>query len=270
MKFKTFLAAIAAIAIASAVLMKPDIIGNLAAQEQFIVAKVVDGDTIRLSSGEKVRFLNIDTPERGQYFWKEATARMKQLAENRTITLEPDRTNRDKYGRLLRYVYVNSTMLNIIMASEGYARSYYIEPDGKHLEEVKEAEAYAKSKNLGIWKYDNITGAFCVWVYELKDDPKGHDEENLNGEYVVFRNSCAHPVGMTGWKIVTARGYSFIFPGFSLDAKAKVWLHSGSGSNNASDIYWGSGKVVWRNSGDTLLAYNAEGQLVLNYSYGKP
>ncbi len=260
------LAAIAAIAIASAILLRPGMTGSLASQEQFVVAKVIDGDTIRLSSGEKVRFLNIDTPEVGQYLHDEAAARMKELIGNGTVALEADQTNRDKYGRLLRYVYSNETMLNLIMAREGYARSYYVAPDDKHLKEIQEAENYAKSKNLGIWQYDNITGAFCVWIYELRDDPKGRDEENLNGEYVVLRNSCTHPVDMTGWKMSASRG-SFTFPEFALQGKKTVAVHTGSGENNATDLYWGSSKAIWKNEHDRLLAYNAGGQLVLDYSY---
>jgi len=256
---------LAAVLIALAVIFKFPITGNIASQEQFAVAKVVDGDTIKLATGEKVRFLNIDTPEVGQYLHDEATSRLKELIGNSSVTLEPDRTNRDKYGRLLRYVYCDGTMLNLVMVREGYARAYYVAPDDKHLEEIEEAEKYAKSRSLGIWQYDNITGAYCIWLYEKHPDPKGRDEENLNDEYMVFRNSCTHEVDMTGWKVSAERG-SFTFPNFSLDAKKTVTLHSGSGDNNVTDVFWGSSKPIWKNEDDRLLAYNAEGQVVLDYS----
>lgn len=255
-----------AVLVALAVVFKPPITGNIAAQEQFAVSKVIDGDTIRLSTGEKVRFLNIDTPEVGQYLHDEATSRLKELIGNSSVTLEPDQTNRDKYGRLLRYVYANGTMLNLVMVREGYAHAYYVAPDDKHLPEIIEAEEYARGRGLGIWQYDNITGAFCVWLYEKHPDAKGRDEENLNDEYMVFRNSCNYPVNLTGWRISAERG-SFVFPDFSLDAKKAVTLHSGSGGNNATDVYWGSGKAIWKNEDDTLLAYNADGKMVLSYTY---
>jgi len=95
---------------------------------------------------------------------------------------------------------------------------------------------------------------------------KGKDEENLNDEYMVFRNSCTHPVDMTNWKITAERG-SFIFPEFTLQPKKTVTLHTGSGTKNATDVYWGSAKPIWKNADDTLLAYNAEGQMVLDYTY---
>lgn len=255
----------AACVLALLLIIKPNITGNIAFEQQS-VARVIDGDTIKLSSGEKVRLLNIDTPERGQHYWRESTARMKALAENMSVFLEADKTNRDRYGRLLRYVYCNESMLNIVMVREGYGCAYYIPPDDRHYKEIIEAEAYAKAHKLGIWQFENITDAFCVWVYEMKPDPKGRDEENLNGEYVVFRNSCTRAVNMTGWKVSGERG-SFTFPDFILQSKKTVSLHTGSGANNVTDVYWGSSKPVWKNEHDTLLAYNAQGQMVLNYSY---
>ncbi len=255
----------AACVLALLLIIKPNITGNTSFKQQS-VARVIDGDTIKLSSGEKVRLLNIDTPERGQHYWRESTARMKALAENMSVFLEADKTNRDRYGRLLRYVYRNDTMLNIVMVREGFARAYYIPPDDEHYKEIMEEESYARERKLGIWQFENITDAFCVWIYEMKPDPKGRDEENLNGEYAVLRNSCARPVNLSGWKVEGSRG-AFVFPDFTLQSKATVAIHSGSGANNATDLYWGSSKPVWKNEHDMLLAYNAQGQMVLNYSY---
>lgn len=158
-------------------------------------------------------------------------------------------------------------MLNLIMVKEGYARSYFIAPDDKHLDEILEAEKYAKERGLGIWQYDNITDAFCIWVYDMKDDPKGRDEENLNGEYVVLRNSCTHPVNMAGWIMESGRSYKFSIPDFTIESKKTVSIHSGAGTANSTDIYWNSGKAVWRNEHDTIHMYNSQKQLVLNYTY---
>jgi micrococcal nuclease len=239
--------------------------GNTIAGQQFNVTKLVDGDTIRLSSGEKVRLLNIDTPEVGQYLHDEATARLKELIGNMSVTLEPDRTDKDKYGRLLRYVYANGTMLNLQMVREGFARSYYIAPDDRHLPEIIEAEKKAKDELTGIWRYDNITGAFCVWLYTKHPDPKGRDEDDLNGEYMVFRNSCNHTQSMSGWTLSAERG-NYTFPDFTLGAKKLVTVHSGSGVDNSTDLYWGSAKPVWKNSDDTLKMFNADGVMALDYA----
>jgi hypothetical protein len=237
----------------------------ISANSTYFAQRGVDGDTIKLSTGDAVRLLNIDTPEKGQYLGKEASARMHQLVDNRTVLLEPDQTDRDKYGRLLRYVYAEGQMLNLIMVKEGFARAYYIAPDDRHLPEIEKLEQEAKSKNLGIWKYDSIYGAFCVWVYDFVLNSKVSSKDP-NREYVVLRNSCNHSVELGGWKMQGQSG-NFTFPKFSLGAKDKVWIRSGSGKDNATDLFWGSASHLWSKT-SVLKAYNAQGQMVLDYSYG--
>lgn len=260
---------IATISVFSLLAFKPSQTGNIILNETYSVQRVIDGDTFVLSSGDHVRLLNMDTPEKGQYYNKEATARMKQLAENKTVILEKDKTNKDKYGRLLRYAYVDGQMLELIMVREGFARSYLIMPDDKYYNKILEAENYAKSLGIGIWQYDNITGAFCVWVYDFHPDAKSYDEQNLNDEYLVLRNSCTNPVNMTGWSIQNKHNQIFKLPDFTIQPKEKVWIRSGSGNDNQTDIYMGISKPFWTNSGDTFIMLNSENQIVINYSYGK-
>ena len=73
--------------------------------ETFIVTNVVNGDTLDLDNGERVRLVGIDTPEKGQCGADEAAFALTALTLNKTITLEPSDEDRDKYGRLLRYVW---------------------------------------------------------------------------------------------------------------------------------------------------------------------
>lgn len=125
--------------------------------------RVIDGDTIKIiRNGEKetVRLLLIDTPETKkpnfcvQPFGKEASQRMKELVENGLveIELEPNQ-ERDKYGRLLAYVYVDGESVQETLLEEGYARLAYIYKDQYiHLKEYKEAEKQAKKKGIRIWK----------------------------------------------------------------------------------------------------------------------
>ncbi len=94
------------------------------ADERGKVVKIVDGDTIKVKIGgstETVRLIGVDTPETVhpnrpvEYFGKEASAFTKRMANGKSVRLEddPECTNRDKYGRLLRYVYLpDGTMLN--------------------------------------------------------------------------------------------------------------------------------------------------------------
>ena len=71
----------------------------------FLVTKVVDGDTIALNNSERVRFSGINTPEKGECYYQEAKDILGSIVLGKEVYLERDRTNKGKYGRLLRYVY---------------------------------------------------------------------------------------------------------------------------------------------------------------------
>ncbi|EGO7565891.1 thermonuclease family protein [Enterococcus faecalis] len=123
----------------------------------------VDGDTTVLKingKGQKVRFLLIDTPEtvkpntKVQPFGMEASKRTKELLSTASeITFEYDKGNKtDRYGRALGYIFVDGTLLQKTLVSEGLARVAYVkEPNTKYLPELEKAEVQAKSKHLGIW-----------------------------------------------------------------------------------------------------------------------
>ncbi|APT48352.1 thermonuclease family protein [Bacillus safensis] len=142
------------------------VISNKEPQGELQVVKlirVIDGDTIKIiHNGEQktVRLLLIDTPETKkpnscvQPYGKEASERMKELVENGLveIELEPNQ-ERDKYGRLLAYVYVDGESVQETLLEEGYARLAYIYKDQYiHLKEYKEAERQAKKQKIRIWK----------------------------------------------------------------------------------------------------------------------
>lgn len=121
------------------------------------VAKVVDGDTIVLSTGEKVRYIGVDTPEthhpfkKVECFGQEAFQENKSLVENKEIRLEKDVSDKDKYGRLLRYVYVGDIFVNDYLARSGYASSATFPPDIKFQEQFQNAESEARKNNRGLW-----------------------------------------------------------------------------------------------------------------------
>lgn len=95
------------------------------------VVGIVDGDTLDVSSGERVRLIGIDTPEIGQCGYAEATATLRDLVGGRAVTLVPGaRDDRDRYGRLLRYVEVDGTDVNLLMLLSGRAIARYDSRDG--------------------------------------------------------------------------------------------------------------------------------------------
>jgi len=123
-------------------------------EEQAIVAKVIDGDTIVLENGKTLRYIGIDTPEVSQgteCFADESTEKNKELVLGKEVRLEKDVSETDRYGRLLRYVYVANTFINEILVYEGYATAATYPPDVKYSQLFKEAEKDARENSKGLW-----------------------------------------------------------------------------------------------------------------------
>ena len=122
------------------------------------VKHVIDGDTIIATSGEKVRYLGIDTPEissekmPAQFFSEESKKANKELVGGRTIRLELDEEKIDKHGRLLAYVYLkDGTFVNAKLIEDGNARSYFIPPNVKYYSQFKKLEKEAMKNRKGLW-----------------------------------------------------------------------------------------------------------------------
>ena len=120
------------------------------------VERVVDGDTLRLGSGERVRLLQIDAPEAGEEcFATRATAELMRLVpRGRRITLETDPVSdvRDRYGRLLRYVHFRGTNVNVELVRRGAATPYFYDGQrGKYARRLLAAMTEARRARRGMW-----------------------------------------------------------------------------------------------------------------------
>ncbi len=137
-----------------------------------LVKRVIDGDTIELADGERVRLIGIDTPE--AYYsaklerdskrtgrdietiismGKKASAITKTLVEGKKVRLEFDAEKRDRYGRLLAYVYLpDGAMLNAELVKNGYAQVYTFTPNVKYADKFIRLQRYARDNNLGFWQ----------------------------------------------------------------------------------------------------------------------
>lgn len=116
------------------------------------VKRVVDGDTYVLTTGEKVRMIGIDAPEMDTYFGNDAKKYLKQLIEGKEISIKADVMNQDKdrYGRLLRYTFLNHQDINRKMVCDGYAIAYTRFKFNKKTSYIYCQKAAAKNK-LGMW-----------------------------------------------------------------------------------------------------------------------
>ena len=247
-----------------------------------VVSEVIDGDTIKLQTGETVRLLGINTPEKGQPYYEESKNRLKELVENKEVSLEKDVDDRDQYGRLLGHVFLESENINVKMLNEGLATVYIIPPNMKYETELKEAENQARLSKTGLWTPPsqepegdgNVCDSKCIGISYFRWNAEGDDCENLNGEYVVFRNSCPYSCDLAGWTVKDESARNpYVFPdNFVLETQTTATLYTGCGTNTQTQLYWCShGKScnsIWNNEGgDTLYLRNQKGELVLSHHY---
>lgn len=113
-----------------------------------IVTKVIDGDTLIIEGGEHVRLLGIDADEKNYPCYTEAKLALENLVLNRRVILEPDKEDMDQYGRLLRWVWVDDTLVNFELVNDGLAVARFVN-DVKYQDEIKAAESEAIDHRIG-------------------------------------------------------------------------------------------------------------------------
>ncbi|MBI4433726.1 thermonuclease family protein [Candidatus Uhrbacteria bacterium] len=129
-----------------------------AADGTVLVVRAIDGDTMELEGGTMVRYLGIDTPETVdprklvECFGPEASRANHALVDGKRVRLVADVEDRDKYGRLLRYVYLtDGTFVNLQLARDGFAAAYTYPPNVAHAEEFHAAARAAREQRRGLW-----------------------------------------------------------------------------------------------------------------------
>jgi len=130
------------------------------------VARVIDGDTLDLTSGERLRLLGIDSPERDECYYEEARSELVALVTGETLRLVRDTSETDKYDRVLRYVYFSTmsgadtgepataqeeVFVNEVLVRAGVATTLSIPPDTRYRAQLRAAEAEARAAGRGLW-----------------------------------------------------------------------------------------------------------------------
>jgi endonuclease YncB( thermonuclease family) len=209
------------------------------------VIRAIDGDTFETEDGRIIRLLNINTPEKGEKGYKEASAFLKEL-ENTTVGVEL--TGIDKYKRSLAKVY-SPDYINLKIIQKGLANKFLV--DSEELKEFNDAENYAIKNSLGLWAKSDYFGCFDSEIKEKE-------------ETIILTNNCKI-LNIEGWRIKDEGRKVYKFQSLNLSI---VKIHSEKGEDNATDIFMHSASPIWNNDRDTLYLFDKEGKLAYHETYG--
>lgn len=146
--------------------------------DRFIVTKVVDGDTVELKGGDILRLLSIDTPEKGEPLYDRATSFLKRLSLGKVAKIEYAQTRRDRYGRLLGYLYIDSIFVNKAIIDSGLGYLYlFKDNDAKRSETtlMLKSQQTAIDSKIGLWSLKKNAEEYYI---------------NLLGSYRLHRPDC--------------------------------------------------------------------------------
>jgi micrococcal nuclease len=166
------------------------------------VLDVVDGDTIKVKvdgKSETVRFLLVDTPESVhpnkpvQPFSKEASKHTENMLSGSDVELELGIGERDKYGRLLAYVYADGKSVQKSLLEKGLARvAYVFEPNTQYVDDYEKIQKQAQQEGIGIWSLEN---------YSQEDGYISEEAENQNEETADSNCTIKGNINSSGEKI---------------------------------------------------------------------
>lgn len=136
----------------------PQVSKIISINEEFLVTRIIDGDTFEIETNQKVRLIGINTPELRKSkrdspdcFGVQAAQKLSELILNKKVQLEKDISETDRFGRFLRYVYVNNIFVNKQLVELGFAFAKNYPPDSRYKETLINAEKKAQENNAGLW-----------------------------------------------------------------------------------------------------------------------
>jgi micrococcal nuclease len=195
-------------------------------------------------------------------WYAEASALTKDKTQN-GVYLTRDVDVEDKYGRLLRYVFTDDSFVNAELIREGLATSFVVGNNTKYATLIKCLEEEAKQNKRGIWSSVNL---YNITLFVNYDAP-GNDADNMNEEYVVITNNGNKAINLQNWSIKDEATHLYEFPSINISPDSNIKLHTGTGANTLSELYWNSKDPIWNNDGDTAFLYDASGDLIASLSF---
>jgi len=243
------------------------------------VREVIDGDTIVLHDGRKVRYLGINAPEHGQPYAREGTNSNRRLVGGLSVRLEFDQVREDRHGRLLAYVYATKcevrgtkcgeeTLVNEQLLAEGLAHVFFMPPNTRYAERFLQVQEKAHTAKRGMWKA--VRGPLKI----TRIEPKVNAEEGKGtpGEYVRIANVSDQSLDVSGYSIADRDGHRYEFPSAQLRPGYVLTLVTGEGQDRRDHagpvtLYWNRRAGVWNDRGDTAYLRDPKGEVVDRFEY---
>jgi endonuclease YncB( thermonuclease family) len=244
------------------------------AVRQAVVTGITDGDTIRVNIGgqaETVRLIGVDTPESTREvepFGKEAAAFTRRRLDGKTVFLEIDVSERDRFGRLLAYVWlarpaadneaeVRAKMFNAELLLQGYAQIMTIAPNVKYADMFLRFEREARNAGKGLWAVappvvlpgEPVSGVVIASV-------------DLAAEVVMLENRSRASIDISGWVLVSENGNQrFTFPqGTTIPAGGSIRVVSGPNATAGTGRLLWTRLHIWNNDGDPAVLLDGSGR----------
>ncbi len=217
------------------------------------VVRVIDGDTVELNGGDRVRINYINTPEKREELGRESSALARKLCRGKMVRVES--RGRGGYGRVLGDIYCDKKSLAHSMVASGLAHVMIIPPfDADTAKVLLAAQAKARARKSGIWDTGRYQGFFHITSFHA--NAKGKDKFNLNGEYLRIANVTSQQQSISGYTLVNRKGEEFLFGDVKIPGGHTLMVFSGHGEDQTNAkkqirLYWRRKDEAWNNWGDT-------------------
>jgi endonuclease YncB( thermonuclease family) len=223
-------------------------------QKGFLVTSVTDGDTIKIGN-QTIRLLGINTPEKGEPYYQEAKEYLSSLILGEEIQLKYGKQKYDKYQRILAYVFLNNTLINIKLIEQGYANPYFFEKEDFYYEKFILEWEKCKIKNKNLC---SSSSSFCRHCIELKS----FSQEQ---QFFEFKNVCNFSCNLTSWTLHGQGRRKFNFPQVILSSNKSLFLIIGNKTSSENILYWDEVPVFSKT--DSIYLRDELGKLVWEINY---
>lgn len=205
-------------------------------RDYYKVMRVLDGDTVEIENGIRIRLMGLNTPEKNRFLAEEAKVYLENLVLNKKVKFVS--MGGDRYGRVLAYIFVNKKNVNELILSQGLANLYYYDKD-EYYNHLVSAERFARENELGIWEKSSSFG--CLKLLEL--DYLDIGDEDF--ETLILENICEER----------------LFVGIKDDANHYYEREIDKG------LFVEEFRNIFNDDGDSLYVWDDEGKLLLFYRY---